>query len=98
MISARARGDAVIENLGGAIHFHAASPLDREAKNMPGYRCFFFGIDNHILSRFDFEAESDVLAIIEARAQYAESEFRNGFEVLERSRLVYQENRVPQRP
>lgn len=56
---------------------------------MPGYRCYFFGADNRILKRVEYEADTDEIAIIEGRARYAEGEFGNGFEVWERSRLLY---------
>lgn len=59
---------------------------------MEGYRCYFFGTNGHIQQRVDYEAESDELAIIEARAQYAESEFKAGFEVWQLKRLVRREN------
>ena len=61
---------------------------------MPEYRSFFFDADNHIKKRVDFVADSDGSAIIEARAFYAESEYRDGFEIWERSRLVYNEGRA----
>jgi hypothetical protein len=61
---------------------------------MAGYRCYYFGRDNHIANRMDFDAESDELAIIEARAHYAESEHRRGFEVWQQEHLVYAEGRV----
>ena len=45
---------------------------------MTDYRCYFFGTDNRIVDRADFTADTDALAIIEARALYAEGEFRTG--------------------
>ena len=41
---------------------------------MTDYRCYFFGTDNRIVDRADFTADTDALAIIEARALYAEGE------------------------
>ena len=35
---------------------------------MPGYRCFLFGDDNHIIGRVEYKAETDALAIVEGRA------------------------------
>ena len=61
---------------------------------MPGYRCLFFTADNHITEPVEFEADTDRLAIIEGRARYAESENRDGFEVWQLSRLVYQKDRL----
>lgn len=59
---------------------------------MTDYRCYFFGTDNRIVDRADFTADTDALAIIEARALYAEGESQNGFELWEQTRRVlYQE-------
>lgn len=65
---------------------------------MAGYRCYFFARDGHIQNRIEYEADTDEVAISEARAHYAGSEFRDGFEVWEQARLVYQEDRVSQSP
>ena len=61
---------------------------------MPGYRCFFYGPDGHIAARDEYLADGDELAIIEGRARYAESEFRDGFEVWELGRLIHSEGRI----
>lgn len=64
---------------------------------MPDYRYFAFGADNHIKRRVDIVADTDELAIIEARALYVESQYRGGFEVWDRSRAVHQEDRESQK-
>jgi hypothetical protein len=43
----------------------------------------------HIVERAEYEAEDDELAILEARAKYAESKWNAGFEIWDRARLVY---------
>jgi hypothetical protein len=48
---------------------------------MQQYYCYFYDRNGHFTSRFDFNAISDDDAIIEARAKYAESKSRNGFEL-----------------
>ena len=37
---------------------------------MPGYRCFLFGVDGHIIRRIEYQADTDALAIIEGRGRY----------------------------
>ena len=61
---------------------------------MAGYRSYFFKIDNRISERFDFLAETDELAIIEARATYAESLHGSGFELWQQARLVHAQGRA----
>ena len=59
---------------------------------MTGYRYYFFGKDGHIWQRVEYEAESDELAVTEARERYAESSFIAGFEVWQVMRLVCRES------
>ena len=59
------------------------------AAELKGYRCYFIGTNGHIVERAEYEAEDDQLAILEARAKYAESEWNAGFEVWDLARLVY---------
>ena len=61
---------------------------------MEGYRCYFFGTNGHIQQRVEYAVESDELAIIEARARYAESVHGSGFELWQQARLVYAQGRV----
>lgn len=59
---------------------------------MAAYRCYFFGTNGGMQQRVEYEAESDEFAIIEARALYAESRFKAGFEVWQELRVVCCEN------
>jgi len=56
------------------------------------YRCYFYGRDGHIKERLEYEATTDELAVVEARALYAESRFGAGFEVWQLARLVHRAN------
>jgi len=60
---------------------------------MPSYRCYFYTRDNHIIEHEEYTAANDEQAIVEARAWYAERKNKNGFEVWERARIVYGEDR-----
>jgi len=62
---------------------------------MVEYSCYFLGPNQRVISRADFEAESDSDAIIEARALYAERATRDGFELRQDQRLVLAEDHVP---
>jgi len=63
------------------------------SKNVPSYRCYFYGRDNHIIGREEYNAATDEQAIVDARAWYAERKSKDGFEVWERDRFVYGEDR-----
>jgi hypothetical protein len=66
---------------------------------MPGYRCFFFGADNHILRRVEYYVDTDDLAIAEGRHRYAAQAVvfgKFGFEVWQEARFVHSEDRLSQ--
>lgn len=71
----------------------------RGCQVMPGYRCFLFGDDNHIIRRIEYDAETDALAIVEGRARYAAHAMvlaKFGFEIWQERRFVYSEDRESQ--
>ena len=62
---------------------------------MVEYSCYFLGPNQRVISRANFEAESDSDAIIDARALYAERATRDGFELRQDHRLVLAEDHIP---
>ena len=71
----------------------------RGCQVMPGYRCFLFGDDNHIIRRIEYGAETDALAIAEGRSRYAAHALvlaKFGFEIWQERRFVYSEDRESQ--
>lgn len=56
---------------------------------LQGYRCYFIGRDGHFAERVGYQAEDDDRAILEARAKYAVSEWKTGFEVWNYGRFIY---------
>jgi hypothetical protein len=54
-----------------------------------GYRVYFIGRDGHFADRVGYQAEDDDCAILEARARYAVSEWKAGFEIWDYGRFVY---------
>ena len=64
---------------------------------MPGFRCYFYGSDNHIIAREEYTAATDEQAIVEARAWYAERKSKDRLEIWEGARFVYGEDRPDRR-
>lgn len=59
---------------------------------MTTYRCDFLGPDGRLAAQRTFEADSDDDAIIVARALYAERASRDGIELWQNGRRVYEED------
>ena len=73
--------------------------LSEGSQEMPGYCCFFFGPDNHILRRIEYQADTDDLAITQGRERYAAHAIvfgQFGFEVWQEARFVHSEGRLSQ--